>query len=374
MNYFKITCSATIFLLFISSFAYATIDDKEFDKQIKKSFSVGNTPTLEVTNKFGAINIHQGKSGEISIVVDIKVDAKNQEAADNILNEIQIDFSSSSNSVSAETEVGHINSSSGWFGWMKNESISYTVDYDIYVPEATQLELDNAHGDIDIKTDINQCEIELIFGNLTAKNISNNIDLELAHGDARLGNFANGTVEISFSSFECGTINNLDIESQHSDVKIEKANRLISDSSFDGYMIQEIKKLENDGQHDNFNIGSIEELIMEAEFSDLDVEMVHHKTNLDFEHGSIHLKKLGQQFTLGSISSEFSPITISSNVNLDIIIEGTFLDMKLPKNFSSSKMIKEDFDTYIEGKLNVGSISTGKLNLEIDNSNLKIKE
>ena len=373
MNHFKITCSATLLLLFFATLSYGSIDKGIIEKEIKKSFPVEKSPTLDVINKFGSIDIHEGKSNEISVIVKISVDSKKEEIAQKILSEIEIDFSSTSNSVSIETEIGDINTSSGWFNWGGNNNINYTVNYTIYVPEDTYLDLDNAHGDINISTDVKAYEIELIFGDLKTKNIKNDIDLELAHGDASMGNFKNGMAEISFSTFTCADINDLDIESQHSKVTVNSANRIITDSSFDNYTINKVKVLENDGQHDNFRIGSIDNLSMDASFTDLDLDIIHQKATLDFEHGSIELKNIGETFTMGTISSEFSPVTISSEINLEMIIEGTFLDVKLPKNFISVKIEKDDFDTYIEGKLDVGASKTAKLSIEMENSRLKIR-
>ena len=75
------------------------------EKTVKKSFNVSSNATLKVDNSFGNVNIITWDENRIEFNVSIKVSGNNGNKVQERLEGIDIEFSSSSNLVSAITKI-----------------------------------------------------------------------------------------------------------------------------------------------------------------------------------------------------------------------------------------------------------------------------
>ncbi len=357
-----------------TQFSFANDAKKEFTKELNESFSVGASPTLEVDSQFGDINIIQGNSGEIEVDVVITVSAKNQAKADKIFESIRVDMNKTARGVRAETSTGEREGVfDSWFFSWGDDGDNFAVDYTIKVPQNTNIEIVNQHGDVALKTDVAKANIELQFGDLTGVNISDKLILEIAHGSAELQNLADALVEVGFGDFVCTSVNDLIIESQHSDVTIQTAREIKSDSGFGDYTLGTVETIENEGSHSDIEIQYVGSLRAESSFTYYTIEEVENSFHIENEHGDTKIKELGNDFTDGFVESSFGDINMTTDNNLELDISGTFMSAKLPNSFDVKTKIIEDHDTDIKGTLRGGSGKMGKLKVQLEHGSLKIR-
>ena len=75
------------------------------EKNIKKSFNVSSNATLKVDNSFGNVNIITWDENRVEFDITIKVSGNDDDKVEERLEGIDIEFSSSSNLVSAITKI-----------------------------------------------------------------------------------------------------------------------------------------------------------------------------------------------------------------------------------------------------------------------------
>ncbi len=357
-----------------TQFSYANGGKKDFTKEINKSFSVGNSPNLEIDNHFGDIKIIRGTQGKIEINVLITVSAKNQAKADKLFESIHVNLEETLTSVKGITNIGKRGTlfDSWSFSWSSDDD-NFSVDYIITVPENTNVELANQHGDIMIQTDVAKADIDLQFGDLEVENITGKLDLEIAHGDAKISSLVDADVEVNFGNFICTSVNDLVIDSQHSDVTVTTARDMKIDSGFGDYTIGTVESLLNDGSHSDFEISTVGAIIAESSFTSYVIENIMTSFHIENEHGGTKIKELDAGFKDGYVESSFGDINISTDNYLDLTITGTFMTANLPSNFDIKTKIIEDHDTDIKGTLNTGAGTMGTVKIDLEHGSFRIK-
>lgn len=121
--------------------------------------SVEGTPTLVVRNTAGSVTVRRGASGQVAVVVTKKVRGLFGDEGD--LERTQVEISQTGDTVTIET---HYRGSGGLKG--------VTVDLDIAVPAATNLDLKLAAGHVSISEIAGTFAAVLTAGNLTAQDVT----------------------------------------------------------------------------------------------------------------------------------------------------------------------------------------------------------
>lgn len=302
----------TLFLLLPSS---VFAKPEEVEKTIEKTFTVEKTANLIISNQFGKVDLIQHDKNTVEVVVKITVEAGNEEKSLRKLEEIDIEFSASPNSVAMKTSFGK---------GKNNFNGSFQIDYTVKAPASMTLDLHNQFGDVFIGEWKGNTAITVEYGNLTVGKLMsdlNEVTLEFSKGSIGLIN--KGRVELayadrfsldktkdlnirsSFSNYEIQTAENLECKSEYDDVEIENVNRINLDASFSSV---NIGKLYIYGDVSN-EYGSIKIGNVSKSFEGLDLENSFASIKVDFEQGS--------QFTF-ECDAEFGDISVPSGANIRI--------------------------------------------------------
>ena len=144
---FNLTCILLVFPLMVAANTCTGKYKYEKTKTIKKEFSVNADALLEIKNKYGNVDVVSWSENRIVIVVTITTSGNDEGKVEDKLDDITVDFESSSSHVSAVTRIG--NSSSSWFNWGKN-NVNYKIDYTVKMPVTNNANLVNDYGSISL--------------------------------------------------------------------------------------------------------------------------------------------------------------------------------------------------------------------------------
>ena len=72
---------------------------------------------MSIDNRYGSVKLAPWDKEEVQLRINIKVDAGKLERSEEIMEEIEIEFDTSANAVSAITHIGDINRSWWTIGW-----------------------------------------------------------------------------------------------------------------------------------------------------------------------------------------------------------------------------------------------------------------
>ena len=132
-------------------------------RHFDKTLTLGADQTLAMENKFGDVRVHGESGRDVKISATIRTQAKTQADADRKADEIKIEVSQDGQGIKVRTVYQDENK---WFIRIEKGGPSYSVDYDIAVPNDAKISLRNDFGNIDIRSVRGWAEAENGHGKL----------------------------------------------------------------------------------------------------------------------------------------------------------------------------------------------------------------
>jgi hypothetical protein len=115
------------------------------EKKINRDFNIQSNGRLNIDNKYGDLDIAIGESNKIKFDITIKVTTGGQKKAQEMLDNISVNFSEGTNRVNAETII---QSTSSWMSWFQTGTQEIEINYQVLVPKDVYIQLQNKYGSI----------------------------------------------------------------------------------------------------------------------------------------------------------------------------------------------------------------------------------
>lgn len=168
----------------------------EKKKVVTRTYPLRGNQKVSITNSFGKVNVNNGNRSEVKVEITISVSARTDQAAQEILDRIQIDERNSSE-ISFETKF--TNNPKG-----RNNNTKMEINYEVTLPAQTPLYIKNSFGNTVIPDRSGNTELQQSFGDLTTGNLS-----QLAN------------VKVEFGKFAAEKVDGSRIKASYSDVNIK---------------------------------------------------------------------------------------------------------------------------------------------------------
>ena len=195
--------AAALLITNISFLHAADGPDVEKRKSYSKSYSVDGNDKVNINNQFGEVRIVTWNKSEVKIDVTIITKGSTEERAQDILDNISIEDNKSGDEVSFKTNIGHQdNNNKGNRKNGKNENQGMEINYEVSMPAANPLILQNQFGKSTVPDLTGPVTITQKFGELTAGNLPNAKELNVEFGTATVESVGNCKVVIKFSKAE----------------------------------------------------------------------------------------------------------------------------------------------------------------------------
>lgn len=299
------------------------------ERRIKKTFNVSSDATLKVKNSFGNITVITWNENRIDFDISIKVSGNNEEKVQDRLDRIDVRFSSSSDLVSATTEIGK--NEKKWWDWGKKMNLKVEIDYIIKLPISNNIDLNNEFGSITVDELKGAARLNCDFGKIVAKALlsqSNNISF--THSQNCYFDYINsGTIKAEHSGFTIAKTENIIIDAEHSKSTIEASENVTYNCDFGSIHVENVNMLEGKGEHLTTRIGTV--------FKNL---------SLDNTHGTVKIERLAPSVNNVTLDSEFTSMTIGYDAelsfNFDLNLEFGSLRDSDGFNFTSKEIDHSD--------------------------------
>jgi DUF4097 and DUF4098 domain-containing protein YvlB len=192
-------------------------DQYSAKREFNKTLPLGAGQTLAVENKFGEVRVHGENSREVKITATIRTQAGSQEKADRRADEIRIEVSQDGQGIKVRT----VNPDESFVVLRIGNNTSYSVDYDISVPNDAKVWVKNAFGNADVRGVQGWTEVVNSNGNV-ALHDSGAAKLTNSFGSVETGNVsgkltvinANGPVSVA------GVKGDLDVKDRFASITI----------------------------------------------------------------------------------------------------------------------------------------------------------
>ena len=217
-----------------------------------EKWPISEVGSLDITNRFGEIKVVNEGGSEITIDVVVTVDAANERAADQLLNMIEISFSTNGKTVKAATSIDDD----------FNSQRKFSIDYVINVPSDKNLKISNKYGNTVINKLNANGDFNIKYGNFSANELqtpdNGTMKLDLEYGSASIDDANNLDVEVNYSpQLSIDKVKNLKLDSKNSQISVDDAGTVIADSKYDNLTLDRIKSLTSTSKYSRINIDKL---------------------------------------------------------------------------------------------------------------------
>jgi hypothetical protein len=309
---------------------------EEYDKKIHRDFPKSQITALNITNKFGTIEIRDSGGDLVTVDASVTVKDLSESKARQLLDMINIDIRKNGGLVEVETIIENNFRTKG----------NFTINYKINIPKDRDLTVNNKYGNL-VLTDLEgKGHFTIAYGNMTAGNINyagnSPVWLDLSYGKADIGSINNLKGLVNYSKVFVGIAGKMELETKYSGLDVKKMSDLQLESKYDGIRIGEISGISANSKYTNYNI-----------------EKLNHHLVLDTEYGSVRIDQVGPNFSTIDIKNSYGGITIGLNgLDYRLDAECEYCDVKYPADRFKGNRMKENQHFRVDGT--VGSAASGK--------------
>jgi len=316
------------------------------EKKINKEYTVNPDATLKVDNSYGNIDIVTWSENRIVIEVTITTNGNDEEKVQKKLDGIDVEFSASSNMVSAKTKF---EKNKSWWNWGKS-NVNMKINYVIKMPVTNNVDLNNDYGSINLDKLEGRASIDCDYGKITTKELmadNNSINFDYSK-NSYFEYIKSGKINADYSGFTVGKTNDLDINADYTKSVVEIAEDVSYNCDYGSLTINKVNNVKGDGDYLTLRLGDVyKNVTINADYGSFKVD------NMTVNAGNI------------DIESDYMKITIgySQGYSFDFDIDLSYGSLRDTEGFDFSKQIEKSSSKYYSGHYgNSNSKNTIKIN------------
>ncbi|MBT8218818.1 MAG: hypothetical protein KJP00_03290 [Bacteroidia bacterium] len=345
---------------------------QEFTKKISKEYTINKDGKVELSNKYGKIDVKTNNSNMVVIDIEIRVDAKNEDVANDAFERVKIDFMSNSDYVKASTSL---ESQKGWNNWWGNKNYNLQINYEVSLPKTVELDVSNKYGDVYVTDLENDLDLEVKYGKFYV-NSAYDIQLEAKYGSGDIESCKNIVADLGYVSGSGLSIEKCDkaeIDSKYSKINIKSAESIRSDAGYDNFNIGKVEDFRLEGNYNKIEIEDIVNLNVDSRYTNIAVEDFRGYADIEMGYGGLDIYTVHAGFKGINVDSNYGAVKLRMSTDASYAVDITTdyagieypdnLDIKIRDYGNKTKMLEGTF----------GSNPTGTIKIVSDYGSVKIR-
>ena len=154
------------------------------EETIDRSFDVRPGAQLTLSNVNGAVTIHSSDQPRIRVQAKKHVEGFGADAAATAMKELQVEFSQTGGGLKVVTKTPH-DGANGFFDFLFGGLGSRSVTYDITVPRAANIQVENVNGHIEAADVTGVLKLETTNGKIIVTRCAGTLTAESTNGSIR---------------------------------------------------------------------------------------------------------------------------------------------------------------------------------------------
>lgn len=304
------------------------VDKYEVRKQVNHEFPFSERGTVEVSNKYGQLDIYTWPKSDVHVDVEIIVKSNNRSNAEKQLRQINIVIENSLDYISATTNFGEENSS--WWNSLWGGCESETeINYKVYLPKSTRVIASNKYGNTTIENLDNDLNVYMKYGNFYANNVDGFVDLYIGYGKSSFGKIGDLKADVEYSVVNVESAGNVTLESKYSKCYINEARDMIIASKYDIYKLGIVGALVNNGKYDSYKINQARSVSMDTKYTELKIGYLEKELDVEMEYGNIKILEVSPVIEDITVDSKYTDIYINMNRDYKYFLESKYANPNL---------------------------------------------
>lgn len=187
---------------------------ESFKKEFDKTYSINSDATLELETSFGDVTIDNWDQNKIEIHVEVIVDARNEETAEKIFDQIEVTMVGTSSRVELKTDIDMHGNHSG---------CDWSINITIKAPRTIGLDANHDFGDLRVADISGASDIHVGYGTFKAGKLSNpGNDITVAFGEGSIKEVGGGDISNEFGELDIDRLTgNADLSNGYGEFEID---------------------------------------------------------------------------------------------------------------------------------------------------------
>jgi hypothetical protein len=294
--------------------------------------------------------------------VVITVDHRREEKAKELLEYLNVNFTESDNSITAETEIDDKFNKSGWFFNFDSDNKDFSIDYTIKMPSKLNLAVENKYGNVFIDEVTGHADITVKYGNLKANKVMRDNSKPLSHIYLA---YSDGTVEEA---------NWLKLTLKYSKLEIDESKALIAVTKYSKLYNDKTSSLVCESKYDHYYLGTISNLVTEAKYTDFKIDQLNKKLDIETKYGDLEIDHIPASFEELTIDNKYGhlDIEIENGASYRLKGEAEYGDIDYPSDNKLSR-IEENSDLRISGTVGKDKNTKSTVTIETKYGSVDLK-
>ena len=313
------------------------------EKTIRKTFDVRADGLLKIDNSYGNLVLNSWDRNEIVIEVHITANGNNEEKVQRKLDQIQVDFESNADMVSAKTRF---EKSSSWGWWGKNNNVNMQINYTVSLPVKHSIHLSNDYGNISLDRIDGHAKINCDYGRMDLGELrgrGNQLNFDYT-SKSRIGYMNSGTIRADYSGFH-----------------IEKAGNLEINADYTNSSVESMGNLEYNGDYGNLEIGEADNVSGSGDYLNTKLGTIHGNVDITADYGSVGIEHMAADAGNLQIQTDYTGVKIGYDpgYDFDFEISTKYAGVKGKDDLNIEVSTEKNSDRYYRGYH--GSSGSGKM-------------
>lgn len=270
-------------------------------REFVKRFKVNPDTKIEITNKYGRIELNKWEKDSVVIRFRMEINEKKKDRLDKTLGNLDFDITNTAPYLIVKTQVDKNRSQlESEFNHFKETILqtngSIRIDMKVWLPDNHNLRLENKFGDIVMEDYKGETQVILSNGKLICGELPAGSSIDLNFADATINKLTDARIASNYSDIQLDNAGYLRFESKSSTIEIEESDNLRIDSRRDKFRLRNVNRIDATGS-----------------FSQFRLEELKNKASMHLSYGSFDVEKITPAFSTIYVDAHMADVNLYFN-------------------------------------------------------------
>jgi hypothetical protein len=355
-----ITKERSFATLIIISVTFGLLAQNSQTKIIKKDFPVNANTTLELSNKYGNVNIVNTTEPTLTIEVNVKVNVRDKERGAAILDMVKIEISQEGDFVKAETQLE--DDFSKMFRGFNMGDGGLEINYSVSMPKTVPLNLSNKYGNVFVDELTGTSTLDIKYGKLTANKILHDSKeplskVYMAYSNGSIQETRWLALDIKYSNITIPVSKALAIMSKYSKIYVTNGSSIVSESKYDTY-----------------EIGKLNNFITTAGYGHFTIRELSGKLQLDTKYTDVIIDRISSGFESIKITNSYGTykLGIDPGTSYKLDAYGKYCEIVYPQNGARVNRFDENSEMKVNGIIGGNGSPSAEVSVNSHYGNIRL--
>lgn len=197
------------------------------EKNYSKSYPLDANDRIRLSNQYGKISVNTWDKREIKVDIQIKAEAGNDNDAQKLIDGVSISDGKNGDEVVFKTNIHNNSDGDGFWSLFKfggkDKKHKLNVNYVVYMPAKTDLNVEQSYGSIDLPDLDGKVRVHTSYGSTSVQSLSNpSCEIAGSYGSLKVGTMNGGRLSFSYGSVDMDEVTNLKADLDYGSFKLGK--------------------------------------------------------------------------------------------------------------------------------------------------------